>query len=825
MRKTRRRSSVVQKEPRTVTKRKEQLKVKDNEIKSNFKKKNFLPENDFESLNEKIKPKELKKLISESKTKKIVENEKENLILKKKYEIEKLKEEIKEIESPSYKEFKKLESKQIDKKFNKKTKEELIKISSQLGIDHDINDGKKEIIGSIKKLQSDIKLDNKIKKKRTKEDIPVFSIDKIKELNKERIEIASVKHKICFDYINEKVEGKKFVLFKTVHGIEDFQTLFIQNACLFYCNGWNQEIVSEIISNNLEEDFLKELSQNLPHRSLKFESIILPILKGLKLEISETEPLFTKWTRKCFCLNLGCKQNYSRCDFIIKYKVYYIKKFNCFKYEVYIKGGHDNYLIGEGLKNSKSVFAKSVVNHFVKEGLKNKDISNKLYDISKPFLNPFTKDLLLFERKKINGKRYYQKKVENGIYEDCFRKAYEFFKKKQFSNLRMVKFDEKNLTIIFINNSIENYDLKKINQAYIDGTFKTKFWLNSHYNLLAIAVNLPGSLNTIPLIISIGFKGRSIEYLNAWKILRILLIKVNVNVDQINLISDVGSSEIAASKKMEIKFSFYCWFHVLNKIFIPKLDEVLKEDKYLIELIIKNIRFVYCSKTFEQLSERVKCLKEIISNKKGLEGIFEGYLTTESLMKWTSVLKITQYAEHTSNYLERFFGTITNKNLAKQSKLIQFVKEINSSLKNIDISHCNKNESNRKMTKCNEELQKGVFLYLESDITEYEYLLFKVPSNNKEYLVDLKNWACDCLSFNYSCYTCKHMFAVIIQKCVELNFIKNIKDIKKIKNPFSFLKEMRKRITNNEELKKMIDFQDFPVTISENVFNKHYKKN
>ena len=161
---------------------------------------------------------------------------------------------------------------------------------------------------------------------------------------------------------------------------------------------------------------------------------------------------------------------------------------------------------------------------------------------------------------------------------------------------------------------------KKINQHHgklrDDGTFKIKFRLNSLYNLLAIVVNLSGPLNTIPLIISIGFKGRSIEYLNAWKILRNFLIKLNVNVDQINLISDVGSSEIAASKKMEIKFSFYCWFHVLNKIFIPKLDEFLKEDKNLIELIIKNIRFVYCSKTFEQLSERIKCLKDIISNKK-----------------------------------------------------------------------------------------------------------------------------------------------------------------------------------------------------------------
>ena len=310
MKKSRRRRSVVQKEPRTVTRRKETIKK--NEIASNFKKKEIESDNDFESLNEKNKSNDLKKLISESKKKQTDKTENEIIILKKKYDIEKLKEEIKEIESPSYKEFKKLESNQIFKKFNKKTKEDLIKISSQYGIDHDINDEKKEIIGSIKKLKSEIKLENKIKKKRTKEEIPIFSIEKIKEINKERIEFGSIKHNINFDKISEKVEGNKFVLFKTVYGIEEFQILFVQNACLFYCNGWNQEIVSSILSNNLEQEVLEELSQNLPHRSLKFETIILPILKGIKLEISEEEPLITKWTRKDFCLNLGCKQNYSK---------------------------------------------------------------------------------------------------------------------------------------------------------------------------------------------------------------------------------------------------------------------------------------------------------------------------------------------------------------------------------------------------------------------------------------------------------------------------------------------------------------------------------
>ena len=136
--------------------------------------------------------------------------------------------------------------------------------------------------------------------------------------------------------------------------------------------------------------------------------------------------MITKWTRKKFCLNVGCRQDYSSCDFKIKYKIFFIEKFNAFKYCIYIKGGHDNYLIGEGLKNAKSVFAKSIVNYLVKEGYKNRDIGIKLYDLTEPFLNPITKVILLFEKKKVNQIRYYKKKIQNGIYENCFQKGFEF---------------------------------------------------------------------------------------------------------------------------------------------------------------------------------------------------------------------------------------------------------------------------------------------------------------------------------------------------------------------------------------------------------------
>ena len=193
-----------------------------------------------------------------------------------------------------------------------------------------------------------------------------------------------------------------------------------------------------------------------------------------------------KVDQKRFCRNIGCSQEFSKCDFIIKYKVYYNEKFNSFRYGLYIKGAHSNYLVGEGIKNAKSVFANSLVSDLIKDGKKNRDIINKLNDLSESFINPLTKNLLLYEKRKLNQKRYYKTKVENGIYENCFQKGYEFFKKNRFTHLKLIKYDEENLTMIFLNSSIESYDLKRLNQIYIDGTFKTKFWLNSHYNLLEL---------------------------------------------------------------------------------------------------------------------------------------------------------------------------------------------------------------------------------------------------------------------------------------------------------------------------------------------------
>ena len=59
-------------------------------------------------------------------------------------------------------------------------------------------------------------------------------------------------------------------------------------------------------------------------------------------------------------------------------------------------------------------------------------------------------------------------------------------------------------------------------------------------------------------------------------------------------------------------------------------------------------------------------LKMILQKEGKVINYLEQYLKEETLNKWTSLLKISQYAEHTTNYLENFFKNLTNKNICKQ---------------------------------------------------------------------------------------------------------------------------------------------------------------
>ena len=73
------------------------------------------------------------------------------------------------------------------------------------------------------------------------------------------------------------------------------------------------------------------------------------------------------------------------------------------------------------------------------------------------------------------------------------------------------------------------------------------------------------------------------------------------------------------------------------------------------------IRLIYCSKSLTKRNENVSNFKKLIKGETKLLDYFSNYLKDEVLDKWSSLYKITQYAEHTSNY-----GSITNKNIAKQ---------------------------------------------------------------------------------------------------------------------------------------------------------------
>ena len=95
----------------------------------------------------------------------------------------------------------------------------------------------------------------------------------------------------------------------------------------------------------------------------------------------------------------------------------------------------------------------------------------------------------------------------------------------------------------------------------------------------------------------------------------------------------------------------------------------------------------------------VKELIDILSNDKELLSEFEKYLIEKILNEWTSLLKISQYAEHSSNYLENFWGDITNRKLAKMSKFIPFINKINKSIVLKLGSHNNPNYKTDKMKK------------------------------------------------------------------------------------------------------------------------------
>lgn len=758
----------------------------------------------------------IKKVSSNKPADDLNESEKNEKLIEIQKQIEKLKIEKKMIIDPSFKSFKSLEEKQIKSQLQKKNKDELLSISNkhQLGLCKE--DKKIDIIESIIEKKNDKIIENYSKIKKKKYSFKKFTKEEIANLNSERLQ-KSVCNNNIVSFLFEKTEGRFFKLIEKVYGVNNFYETLDKYICFWYNNnGWNKEEINSIFYKH-DENKLEKIREFLPHQSNEFEIKFLKYFGNENIFLEDEVLILKKWTRKGFCLNIGCKQEFSNCTFVWMYKVYFIPKFKSFKYELLIKGGHDNFLIGEGSKYAKSIITKSLLNDSIKKNKTISEIRKDLREKSKNS-NEFNLELNTLTRKTITVKKYNESKKKLGTYETCFNKAHEFFQKQSFKNLQMVLYDKNNLNLIFVNVNPEVYKKKSITDFYIDGTFKTKFWKNSHYVMLVFAINMPGSLVTIPIAFSIGFKGRAVEYLTLWKSLKVVLKKFDVDFSNLRGISDLGKSELCAFNSMDLLNSFYCWWHTLEKCFIPFIDENLTEKIIKNDMIMK-IRLIYCSKTLTKRNENVSNFKKLIKGETNLLDYFSNYLKDDVLDKWSSLYKITQYAEHTSNYLESLFGSITNKNIAKQTKLLKFIKSLNDV---IDEQLCNHQENKRNKTQSAKiEFEKGYKLYLVLESEDLNNNVFKVPSsvNGEYHIVDIDNWECSCFQFNQNCYACKHIMYILIEKSISKGY--DYKSIGKM-DVFEFLKLSRKLFVKDKFI-DLIDNEEFPVTIGVSAFFSKYK--
>ena len=726
--------------------------------------------------------------------------------------------EKKRLEDPSFSKFKEIEEKQIRRKFEKKEKSDLLLIANKLQLGLCIEDKKSDMINSILTKKETINIENKLKMKKKKYSFNKFEINDIKSLNEVRLK-KSILLNLNVSYLFEKNEGNFFQLIETVYGIQNYYSAINRLICLWYNNnGWNQERFNNFFLKYDELNVI-ELKDYLPNKSNEFEIKFLKKFGNEDIYNENEVLIFSKWTRKGFCLNIGCKQEYSNCTFVWMYKVYFLPKYKSFKYEILIKGSHDNFLIGEGSKYAKSILSKSLMKDLIKENKSTKDIKKSIRETIKPFENEFNKELNTIGRKTINMKKYNESKKQYGIYENCFNKAYDFFQNYSFKNLYLINYDKNELNLIFININEEVYKDLVLNTMYIDGTFKTKFWKGSHYHMLVIAINMKESLVTMPIAFSIGFRGKSIDYLKLWNALKVILKKFNVKFSNLRGVSDLGKSELCAFNEMDLLNSFYCWWHTLEKCFILNINTLLKE-RTLKTIIINHIRLIYCSKTYEDRNKFVLKFKEILEKEVSLLEYFDHYLKDEILDKWTSLYKISQYSEHSSNYLESLFGKITNKNIAKQTKLLKFIKCLNDCIDDRMEDH--KENQRTKLNNSKIEYQKGYKMYLAIETNDLNNTVFKVPSSitGTHYIVDFNKWNCTCPQFNQNFYTCKHMFYLLIEKGIEKGMVyKKLRDV----DVFKFLKDTRKYFVKDERFIKLIDAEEFPVTIGIEAFFEKYK--
>lgn len=121
----------------------------------------------------------------------------------------------------------------------------------------------------------------------------------------------------------------------------------------------------------------------------------------------------------------------------------------------------------------------------------------------------------------------------------------------------------------------------------------------------------------------------------------------------------IGSAErkfYNIQKKNAFLKYILCWFHTLNQCFIPRIKKL--KNKSLIDNVIQGLRNIYSSKTKAQRDDAVCTLNELIEGETAFELYISSYLKLEYLNLWSSLYKISQYAEHSSNYLERLFKEV-----------------------------------------------------------------------------------------------------------------------------------------------------------------------
>jgi uncharacterized protein YneF (UPF0154 family) len=481
---------------------------------------------------------------------------------------------------------------------------------------------------------------------------------------------------------------------------------------------------------------------------------------------------------------------------------------------VLVKGKHGLKFIVEKSTNN-SIDMNPYLNDGIIDGSDNRVMMNKVEKkISSKPIYP----------KMITRKSFYEKRKVVGKLDDSFRKVYSMFKKDMFENFTLVDIDLESLSFTCFINYTDLWNINQIYQFYLDGTFKSKFFRGSHYNLLVFATCLPKSLRTIPVAFTVSFKNTGNVYNELWKKIIRVLIKHKIKANFCSLISDMGSGELKFIKNASKIFRHvFCWFHVLNKNFIPILDKC-KYGVDVIEKIIYLVRYIYSAKKYTQRGQAVTKLRNFLVKyectrfSKHLED--NGYLT-HKLDKWTSLYKLSQYSDHSINYLERMFGKITNKKSEKQIQLPLFVTKLNEVVGEVIKLHEDLGEIQDKRYRANKTFKKGKYVYEHSEFVRVSSTKYKVKAVLRSkgwFNVCLRDVHCECGDFNYNGYPCKHVFGSMIRYLVEeLGFDYRDKIYSK-SDGFNMLRRTRSYIVRDETLRFIIKTNESPVTIGEYAF-------